>query len=287
MAKTPNLADQLFHELQRQILSGELAPGRRLPPERELAALYDTNRNTLREAIRKLEQLRLVSVRHGQGVTVRDFRRDGTIEALEPFLLHGVDADEKVQCIADLLASRTKVLEYAMSFAIERATDEDVEKLGELTTVLLAAFETRDRVALSKGYHHWLECVVDAAHSLPARWIANPFLEMTKHLIERIPAIWVTDEGFADYLRNAYAAIVDRDLATAAAVNRTYYDRVDERILLTVNSLVDSGIDFGSVIDETGAHEAVRLTAERRADKARRDEEAQKNNDTGGSPNVH
>ncbi len=175
MAKTPNLADQLFHELQRQILSGELAPGRRLPPERELAALYGTNRNTLREAIRKLEQLRLVSVRHGQGVSVRDFRRGGTIEVLEPYLLHGADAEEKVQCIADLLASRTHVLEYAMSFAIERATHEDVEKLGELTTVLLAAFETRDRVALSKGYHHWLECVVDSAHSLPARWIAIPF----------------------------------------------------------------------------------------------------------------
>lgn len=245
MPKTPNLADQLFTELQSQILSGALAPGRRLPPERELAATFDTNRNTLREAIRKLEQQRLVSVRHGQGVTVRDFRRSGTIEVLEPFLVHGVDPDEKVQCIADLLAARTQVLEYAMALAIERATEDDVAELRSLTSLLLAAFTVGDRQALSTGYHSWLERVVDAAHSLPARWIANPFLDLTRGLIDRFPALWITDDGFADYIQAAFAAIDTRDPDSAATVNRTYYDRVDNLILSTVTGLVQAGLaDF-------------------------------------------
>jgi DNA-binding FadR family transcriptional regulator len=166
MPKTQNLADQLFHELQSQILSGALAPGRRLPPERELAASFSTNRNTLREAIRMLEQQRLVSVRHGQGVTVRDFRRSGTIEVLEPFLLHGADSEEKVQCIADLLAARTQVLEYAMALSIERATEDDLAELRSMTRLLLAAFETGDRDALSTGYHSWLERVVESVTML-------------------------------------------------------------------------------------------------------------------------
>ena len=43
----------VYVDLRRQILSGALAAGERLPGERELAAKYDTNRNTLREAVRR------------------------------------------------------------------------------------------------------------------------------------------------------------------------------------------------------------------------------------------
>lgn len=272
MAKSPSLADKLFHELQSQILSGLLAPGRRLPPERELAASFDTNRNTLREAIRMLEQQRLVSVRHGQGVTVRDFRRSGTIEVLEPFLLHGADPEEKVRCIADLLAARTQVLEYAMALSIERATEDDVEELRSMTRVLLAAFKTGDRQALSTGYHSWLERVVDSAHSLPARWIANPFLDLTRGLIDRFPALWITDEGFAGYLEAAFDAIEKRDPEQAAEVNRRYYDRVDDLILNTVTMLVKAGVaDFGPGPGDSGAHPALDLATTRQAAKARRE----------------
>ena len=68
--KLPNsnpLARTISQELRRKIFAGELAPGERLPGERELAVRYHTNRNTLREAFRTLEQARLVTVRHGKG----------------------------------------------------------------------------------------------------------------------------------------------------------------------------------------------------------------------------
>jgi GntR family transcriptional repressor for pyruvate dehydrogenase complex len=274
MPKTLNLTDQLFFELRSQILSGALPAGGRLPPERELAASFETNRNTLREAIRKLEQQRLVRVRHGQGVTVLDFRRSATIEVLEPFLLHGANPEEKVQCIADLLAARTQVLEYAMALSIERATEDDVAGLRSLTHLLLSAFETGDRHALSTGYHSWLERVVDSAHSLPARWIANPFLDLTRGLIERFPALWITDEGFAGYLEAAFDAIVRRDPERAGQVNRRYYDRVDELILDTVTMMVKAGVaDFGPGREGASAGQTVDLATARRAEKARRDKE--------------
>ena len=82
-ARPANLSDRIFRDLQAQILSGRLGPGSRLQPERELATEYGTNRNTLREAVRKLEQSGLVSVRHGQGVTVADFA-----ELVEPMGRH-------------------------------------------------------------------------------------------------------------------------------------------------------------------------------------------------------
>lgn len=46
--------EELFELIRARIVADEFRPGQRLPPERELAAEYGTNRNTLREAIRRL-----------------------------------------------------------------------------------------------------------------------------------------------------------------------------------------------------------------------------------------
>lgn len=57
--------------LRRLIESGELAPGERLPSERDLAERHGTARNTARQAIRLLSESGLVSAEHGRGVFVR------------------------------------------------------------------------------------------------------------------------------------------------------------------------------------------------------------------------
>ena len=67
----PSLAQGLADGLRRSILAGEYRPGDRLPPERKLAEQQGVSRGTVREAFRKLEQLGLVDIRHGGGVTVR------------------------------------------------------------------------------------------------------------------------------------------------------------------------------------------------------------------------
>ncbi|MCB9506485.1 MAG: FadR family transcriptional regulator [Myxococcales bacterium] len=241
-AAKQTLDEDLFEELRRQILAGHTPPGGRLPPERELAAHYGTNRNTLREAVRRLEQARLVSVRQGQGVTVRDFRRSATIDILEAFLEHGPDATEKVRCVADLLAARATVLEYVLALAFERASADDVVRLGEVTDLLRAAFEARDRATLARGYTQWLDALIDAAHSLPARWIANPFLDANRSLMARFPELWVLDEGFADYLVATRDALGCGDLESALAAHRAYYGRVDGAILAALETLVDAGL---------------------------------------------
>lgn len=53
--------------LRRQIVSGELAEGQRLPPEEELTAQFGVARTTLREALRVLEDQGLIAIRRGRG----------------------------------------------------------------------------------------------------------------------------------------------------------------------------------------------------------------------------
>jgi GntR family transcriptional regulator len=57
------------------ITEGELAPGDKLPSERELARRFGTARNTAREAIRLLTEEGLVTAQHGRGVFVREKQR--------------------------------------------------------------------------------------------------------------------------------------------------------------------------------------------------------------------
>src|SRR5919199_3101376 len=65
---------RMADELRRAILSGELAPGTKLPSERELARRHGTARNTARQAIDFLEADGLVEAQHGRGVFVRERR---------------------------------------------------------------------------------------------------------------------------------------------------------------------------------------------------------------------
>ncbi len=224
------IADDVFSEVQSWILAGRYSSGDRLPPERELAAQLGTNRNTLREAIRRLEQSRLVTVRQGQGVTVADYRQTGSIDLLEPFLLYSDDPVEKARTLSDLMSARAWVLEYALEQASRRADVADINKLSDIRKLLMTAYQADDRTTMAAGYQHWLGALVDAAHSLPIRWVANPFLELNRTFLENFPSLWVVDESFPRYLLETEKAISAGDADRARKANRQYYERIDARV---------------------------------------------------------
>lgn len=225
-----NIARKVYEDLRRQILSGELGPGERLPGERELASRYGTNRNTLREAVRRLEQTRLVTVRHGQGVTVADFRRTGTMELLAPLFEASSDYMELGQIVQDILPARLLVLEFAGRLAVQRADRTDIERLRDITDLIISATGTDDANVIAKGFQRWLEALIDAGHSVAMRWVANPFLDSFRELLDRFPEVWVKDKNFPDHLRGFIAALEAGDEERAVVSLRTYYHRIDNAV---------------------------------------------------------
>lgn len=228
---SPNIAATIFRDLRRQILNGDLGAGERLPGERELAQRYETNRNTLREAVRMLEQARLVTVRHGQGVTIADFRRTGTMELLPPFLENSKDVAEVARLLGDILPARLLVLEYAARLAVQRAEPSDVARLKDITDLMIAAFERGDLVVIAHGFQRWLDALIDAGHSVAVRWIANPFLDAYRDLMDRFPGLWVLEPSFPSHLRDLNSSIEAGNEQQAIDVLRGYYHRVDSGVM--------------------------------------------------------
>ena len=119
--------------------------------------------------MRKLEQARLVSVRHGRGVTVTDFRRTGTPELLSPYLQAGPDMSEVAEIIGDVLEPRILLLEYAARLAVRRAEPADIDRLSDIGDLLIAAFEAGDAAVVARGFQRWLDVLVEAGHSVSVR----------------------------------------------------------------------------------------------------------------------
>src|SRR5207248_5816342 len=85
------VAGRVFSRLMEDVLSGRYQPGEKLPTQRTLAAELGVNMASVREALKRLEQLRLVEVRHGDATRVLDWRVSGGLETLA--LLGSVDRE--------------------------------------------------------------------------------------------------------------------------------------------------------------------------------------------------
>ena len=61
---------QVAAEIRRDIADGEVKPGERLPPARDMAAVLGVNQNTMFRALRELRDEGLLEFRRGRGISV-------------------------------------------------------------------------------------------------------------------------------------------------------------------------------------------------------------------------
>jgi GntR family transcriptional repressor for pyruvate dehydrogenase complex len=118
---------KVYHEIVEQIRelisAGRIKPGDRLPPERELAELFKASRNSVRDAIRVLEQMGLIESRQGDGTYVRSVSAE---ELAEPLALMLLQSRTQMRELWEV----RRVLEPAIAgFAASRITDEELDEL--------------------------------------------------------------------------------------------------------------------------------------------------------------
>jgi GntR family transcriptional repressor for pyruvate dehydrogenase complex len=125
-----NLSDEVASQILSRIISGALIPGEKLPPEREISEKMNVNRHTLREALRKLESLGLLTVRQGDGIYIKDYRDSGNLELLKHILYQNKSITSSA--LKDILEIRRIISpEMAEKAALNR-TEADILSLQEI-----------------------------------------------------------------------------------------------------------------------------------------------------------
>ena len=120
--------EEIVAQLKRLIAEGKLAPGERLPPERELAERFGVGRNSIREAVRQLELLGLLEARQGEGTFVTEATVEDIATPFSTVLLHTPTLR------AEVLDFRRALEPMVAALAAERATAENLARLEQLVT---------------------------------------------------------------------------------------------------------------------------------------------------------
>jgi GntR family transcriptional regulator, transcriptional repressor for pyruvate dehydrogenase complex len=139
-------SDAVYEVLEQLISSGQLPPGSRFPPERDLAAQLSVSRNSVREAVRELELKQLVERKAGRGTVVLALPSDGHRSLLDD--LASGDRD-----LLEIMDFRLTIEPPIAAHAAARRTRGSLLTLERLLEEMKG--ETRpDRVAeLDRAFH--------------------------------------------------------------------------------------------------------------------------------------
>jgi GntR family transcriptional repressor for pyruvate dehydrogenase complex len=170
--RIPTAVDEITDRLLTAIAIGELLPGSRLPPEREMAAMLKVGRNTIREAVTRLVAMGIIEIRRGRtgGAVVTTSWSEASAHAVQRTLrpLRG-ELEELFDFCALIEATVARA-------AAERRTDDDIRAISEALAAFMAAPDHAEEQATDHVFHR---AIMDAA--------GNPQLAaLNRDLITRI-----------------------------------------------------------------------------------------------------
>ncbi|MED5514957.1 pyruvate dehydrogenase complex transcriptional repressor PdhR [Pseudoalteromonas sp. GB43] len=156
--KAAKLSDVILQQLENMILEGSLAPGEKLPPERELAKQFEVSRPSLREAIQKLEAKGLVTRRQGGGTFVKNQLEEGLTDPLFDLISKHPESQ------FDLLEFRHALEGIAAYYAAMRGTMNDFKKVKQSFDNI--ALVNDDIVQKAKAINAFHFSVAEASHNV-------------------------------------------------------------------------------------------------------------------------
>jgi GntR family transcriptional repressor for pyruvate dehydrogenase complex len=129
-----SLADRLADQIRQLIQSAGYKVGDRLPTIMEMAHQFRVGHPTVREALRKLETVGIVEIRHGSGVYVT--RSDDVLVLVSP---HAGGVTKKL--LLDLIQARIPIEVHTAGLAARNATAEHLEEMRSLLATAGRSFD--------------------------------------------------------------------------------------------------------------------------------------------------
>lgn len=213
----PSLKDLFVQQLEDKILSGELAVGTKLPPERELASMMKVSRTVVNGGIYELSQKGFLEIQPRQGTYVADYRRNGNLQTLISLLEYKGGRLEK-SGIRAILEVRLALEQLAVELIIDTASPKDFSKLHTCLLSIKEADNKANAAQAAFAFHHELAYL---SGNTVLTLIYSSFKEICIVLWERFCQLY----GISSLYKNVvtlYDALVRRDKEGALQWIETY-----------------------------------------------------------------
>lgn len=202
-------AEGIAETLRAQILSGKYAAGERLPSERELAQRTGANRSSVREALKKLEQLGMISIRRGGGARVVPLE-DAGLGVLRHVL--GARAPNR-EFVAQWLDVHELVMAGAARFAVERGTEDEFNEAKRLLDRLVHP-GTNDEEFVATA-DQLTELIATASRNVVLRMVRNGLTAEAQRRNDARLRLRASRKELLPIVRDIKRAMDERDPAAA------------------------------------------------------------------------
>jgi len=155
--KPKKIYEEIVEQIKEMIVRGELNPGDKLIPERELADRLQVGRSAVREAYRTLEAIGIIDIRPGEGTFVREIGTKSMTDIMSLAVLTGKDT------LFELLELRKIIETEASSLAALRRTKEDLNNMKYWLDKMNEDINRGSLGDLSDLKFHY--AITDAAHN--------------------------------------------------------------------------------------------------------------------------
>ncbi|MDL9977797.1 FadR/GntR family transcriptional regulator [Microbacterium candidum] len=215
------VTDEAIERIKEMIISGELSPGERLPPEKDLSERLGLSRSSLREAVKALELIRVLDVRRGDGTYVTSLEPALLLEAMS--FVVDLHTDRSV---LEIFAVRRILEPAAAALAAHTMNDEDMTILQDIVDTANADGTIEELVQHDVRFH---QAIVEATGN---EYLSRLTESMSSATVRA--RIWrgITQRGAAARTISEHAAILGaltrHDAELASALMLAHVAGIDE-----------------------------------------------------------
>ncbi|HBW38974.1 FadR/GntR family transcriptional regulator [Desulfosporosinus sp. BICA1-9] len=121
-----NLSEGIVNQIMHGINNGELKPGDKLPPEREMCTMFSVSRTVIRDALKMLVGLGVVTIRHGMGAYINEVDGAEDVSRLASLLHISQGTIEELFQVREVLESQ------AVIWCTQNANEQDLRQLEHI-----------------------------------------------------------------------------------------------------------------------------------------------------------
>lgn len=215
--------DDVMTQIQKLIQNGTLAPGDKLPPERELAAQLGVSRNTLRECLKALNLVGVLDAKQGGGNYINSDLNFQLVSTSLKFV-----SAKKIQEILDLLEAR-RILETASAaLAAKNATAKLIKDLNENLELMRKNIANPEAAAKYDTNFHML--IAEASGNQFVLELTNGLRDSLKRVMVRTTLITELRTYTISYHEQIAEAIANHDSEKVTKLMDDHLIKIEEAV---------------------------------------------------------